>query len=268
MTLDPARREAVEARRRHARSLAAAAVDALAVLGVQAQAIGSLERPDFREDSDVDLLVDCGVDGYAEALGVCREAFGDFPVDVVPRREVDPDTVAAMVAEAAHAEPFASVGRRAEAVRGDVGVLTETMADLDVMGLSEGGVRTLANSADRTSRDLWVRLQRLLRRVALDADIHLPPDPDLTTLLAAAAGETPVVGAATVALLRDVRFAEAEEGWPASRLGRAAAVCQAMACMKAAEAVLADVDAFVTTQRARMARRSAPDDPDAPCRHP
>ena len=253
MTLDPVRREAVEARRRHARSLAAAAIEALAGLGVQAQAIGSLERPDFREDSDVDLLVDCDVDGYVEAMGVCRGALGDFPYDVVPRREVDPDVVAAMVAEAAHAEPFASVGRRTGAVRGDVEDLAGTMADLGVAGLSEGGVRILANSADRTSRDLVGRLMKLLRRVVLDAGGDLPAHPDLAALLAAAPGGSPVAGHDTAALLEGIRFAEAGEGWPTPRLDRASALRQARACKEAAEAVLADVDAFVQAWRAGTA---------------
>ncbi len=256
MTVDPVRREAVEARRRHARSLAAAAIEALASRGIQARTMGSLERSDFREDSDVDLLVDCDEDRFVEALRACREIFGDFPFDVAHARGIDPDVVAAMVAESTRVIPFASVGRRVGVVRADLDDLADAVAHLDAPVPDEA--RMWANLADRFSRDLVGRLRKLLRRVALDAGVDLLADPDLEASLAAASAPdgVPVVGPAAAALLRGIRFADTAEGWPTPRLDRASALRQARACMEAAKAVLADVETFLAGRRPGLAAAS------------
>ncbi len=246
-----ARDEAVEARRALARRLAAAAVEALAAKDIAARAIGSLERPDFRLDSDADLLVECGQDRFNDVMDACLDAFEEFPFDIVFSGSLKPGVADAMVAEAACLIPFASVGRRLDVVRRDVAELRRKAGCIEKYLADTWDAETWVGITEDHACRSVERLARLLRRVVLDAGGDVPAGAAPATVHALASSEgvggVRVVGPATAALL--AAMAPYETDWPGKYRDAPTALANARVTADAAEAVMADVDAFVAVRR-------------------
>ncbi len=248
MTTDPC--GAVEDRRRRARTLAATAVDALAAKGIAARAIGSLERSDFRADSDVDLLVDCGQDRFKDVMDACWDAFGEFPFDVVFGNGLGPGVRDAMLAEAARLIPFASVGRRADVVRRDVADLRRKAGCIEKYLADTWDAETWVGITEDHACRTVERLAMLLRRVVLDAGGDVPAGASPAEVYALASGEgvggVRVVRPATAALLAAMDPYETD--WPGKYRDAPTALANARTTAEAAEAVMSDVDAFVAAR--------------------
>lgn len=242
--------DAVETRRALARRLAATAVEALAAKGIAARAIGSLERPDFRLDSDVDLLVDCGRDRFQDVMRPCWDAFGEFPFDIVFAKGLGPGVRDAMVAEAATLIPFASIGRRVDVVRHDVAELRRKAGCIEKYLADTWDAETWVGITEDHACRLVERLVKLLRRMVLDAGGDVPAGASSAEVYALASGEgvdgAPVVRPATAALLASMDPYETD--WPQKFRDVPTALANARATAEAAEAVMADVGAFVAAR--------------------
>ncbi len=70
-------------RQAEAAPLARAALAALRNAGVKAWLIGSLARGEFRQHSDIDILVDAPRDRQSTALRLCLDALRGFPSSIV-----------------------------------------------------------------------------------------------------------------------------------------------------------------------------------------
>ena len=221
---------------------------ALAAQGIGARAIGSLDREDFREDSDVDILADCGRDRLTEVLTACGMAFGDFPFDVVLRDELAPGVADAMLAEASCLVPFASVRRRIEVMATNLGDLRGAVAEIEAALSTEGDdsrrVRMWRGLADDLARELTDKLAKLLRRVVLDGVGEVPPGASpAATFKAAAAATDAAVSPATATLL--AALDPLTDDWPRPRRDLDAVLDNARATIHAAEATVGDIEAYL-----------------------
>lgn len=88
---------------RQARARTAEAIEALAVRGMRAWAVGSLARDEFRADSDVDVLVDCPPEAEYEAFRIVEDRLGAQPFDFIPASRLRPDTLRHLMEEAVDA---------------------------------------------------------------------------------------------------------------------------------------------------------------------
>ena len=89
-----------EARRIEATALARAALASLRDANIDAWVIGSLARGEFRQHSDIDVLIDAPPDRKSEALVTCLRALREFPSSIVFKSDVPPHILPYMIAEA------------------------------------------------------------------------------------------------------------------------------------------------------------------------
>ena len=92
------------ARQAEALPLAAAALRALREAGIEAWLVGSLARGDFRQHSDIDILIDAPSQHRTQAIRLCLAALRGFPSSIV-FKEDDPEHAAIYFSAEASNEP-------------------------------------------------------------------------------------------------------------------------------------------------------------------
>jgi predicted nucleotidyltransferase len=94
-------RERDRRRQAEAALLAASALLALRSSGMPSWVVGSLARGEFRQHSDIDILIDVPPPRKTEALRLCLDHLHGFPSSIVFKDDVPPDALAALLQEAA-----------------------------------------------------------------------------------------------------------------------------------------------------------------------
>jgi predicted nucleotidyltransferase len=87
-------------RQAEAAAAARAALLALKQAGFPAWLVGSLARGDFRQHSDIDILIDVPPRHRSAALRICLNALGGFPSSIVFRGDLPPHALPHFMQEA------------------------------------------------------------------------------------------------------------------------------------------------------------------------
>lgn len=79
---------------------ARAALRALKQVGISAHLVGSLARGDFRQHSDIDILIDAPPERRSAALRTCLGALRGFPSSILFKDDLTPDALSHFMREA------------------------------------------------------------------------------------------------------------------------------------------------------------------------
>lgn len=75
-------------RQAEAAPLASAALWALREAGISAWLVGSISRGDFRQHSDIDILIDAPSERRSQAIRLCLNALQGFPSSLIFKGDV------------------------------------------------------------------------------------------------------------------------------------------------------------------------------------